>query len=177
MKITIKSAGAAAAILFLIWLSYGLSSHYLLGSKSAEVGDSFGGFNALFSALASLGVIAAIFLQREQIAMQSEELRLQRKELELQRLELALTRKELARSAHAQEETERVLSEQLEINVLAAYLSATVSQVQSWDKGGRSPAESDVARIRNDLWSRYKAFTESRKKSSPTEEATPQRAQ
>ena len=57
-------------------------------AAAGQFGDMFGGFNALASGLAMLGVIGALYLQRKQNEMQAEELR-------LQRIELAQTRKEL----------------------------------------------------------------------------------
>ncbi|PIQ68035.1 MAG: hypothetical protein COV91_06160 [Candidatus Taylorbacteria bacterium CG11_big_fil_rev_8_21_14_0_20_46_11] len=67
-------------------------------AESGQFGDMFGGLNAFFSGLAFLGVIYAIFLQRE--------------ELGLQRKELELTREELKRTAEAQEKSEKALSKQ-----------------------------------------------------------------
>jgi len=58
----------------------------------------FGGINAVFAGLAFAGVIYAIKLQSEELAMQRQELK--------------FTRTEIARSAKAQEESEKALSEQ-----------------------------------------------------------------
>jgi hypothetical protein len=57
-------------------------------AAAGQFGDMFGGFNALASGLAMLGVIGALYLQRKQNEMQADELR-------LQRIELAQTREEL----------------------------------------------------------------------------------
>jgi len=57
--------------------------------KSGQFGDLFGTINALFSGLAFAGIIAAIWLQRQ--------------ELQLQREELVSTRQELQRTADASE--------------------------------------------------------------------------
>lgn len=81
-----------------------------------QFGDMFGGINALFSGLAFLGVIYAIWLQRE--------------ELSLQRKELELTRKELKRTAEAQEKSERALSKQAESLKLTAKLNGLSSLMQ-----------------------------------------------
>jgi hypothetical protein len=62
-----------------------------------EFGDLFGGLNAAFSGFAFVGVIAAIILQKRELALQREELRLTRKEL-------AASRAEQAKSADAQKE-------------------------------------------------------------------------
>lgn len=60
-----------------------------------QFGDLFGSINALFSGLAFAGVIVAILLQREELA--------------LQRHEIAANRAELARPATAQEESREAL--------------------------------------------------------------------
>jgi hypothetical protein len=81
-----------------------------------QFGDMFGGMNALFSGLAFLGVIYAMWLQRE--------------ELELQRRELELTRRELKRTAAAQEKSEKALSKQAESLKLTAKLNGLSSLMQ-----------------------------------------------
>jgi hypothetical protein len=80
----------------LLWLCLGVLPGLLGGDKAAQFGDAFGGVNALFSGLAFLGVIAAIVLQRDELAMQRTELELQRRELELNRAEMTASREELA---------------------------------------------------------------------------------
>lgn len=70
-------------------------------SDRGTFGDMFGAVNALFSGLAFAGVIYAIFLQRQELA--------------LQRDELAATRVELGRSAEAQEKSEVALGDQARI--------------------------------------------------------------
>lgn len=67
-----------------IWLVLGLVP-YLLAKTDGSIsafGDAFGAANALISAFAFAGVLAAIKMQDEQLAMQRQELGLQRKELE-----------------------------------------------------------------------------------------------
>lgn len=81
-----------------------------------QFGDMFGALNALFSGLAFLGVIYAVFLQR--------------KELELQREELKLTREELRRSAKAQEKSEQALSKQAASLKIAAQLNGKSAELQ-----------------------------------------------
>jgi hypothetical protein len=78
--------------------------------EAARLGDAFGVVNSLFSALAFLGIIATILLQRQ--------------ELQLQREELEATREELRKSAEAQEKSQAALREQVEWQSLAAYLQA-----------------------------------------------------
>ena len=65
-----------------------------------QIGDMFGGINALFSGGALAGVVYAIFLQK--------------KDLDLQKKELKLTREELKRTAEAQEKSQEALSKQVE---------------------------------------------------------------
>jgi len=80
-------------------------------SARGQFGDMFGAVNATFSGLAFAGLIYAILLQREDLA--------------LQRSELELTRKELMRSASAQEQSEVALSAQAESSAISARLAAT----------------------------------------------------
>ncbi len=75
-----------------------------------QFGDLFGAVNALFSGLAFAGLIYAILLQREDLA--------------LQRTELELTREELKRSASAQEQSEIALRAQAEAAERSASLAA-----------------------------------------------------
>lgn len=86
---------------------------------SGQFGDMFGGLNALFSGLAFLGVIYAIFLQRE--------------ELGLQRKELELTREELKRTAEAQEKSEKALSKQAASLKVTAKLNGLSAILQHYN--------------------------------------------
>lgn len=58
------------ALLFL----YPLSERFLNISSTAQIGDSFGVLNTLFSGLAFAGVIVTILLQKEELKLQREEL-------------------------------------------------------------------------------------------------------
>lgn len=67
---------------FLIWVIYQLIVFSISKpSDPGEYGDMFGSLNALFAALAFVGLIYAIFLQRKELSLQREELRLAREEL------------------------------------------------------------------------------------------------
>ncbi len=88
-------------------------------TESGQFGDMFGGLNALFSGLAFLGVIYAIFLQKE--------------ELGLQRKELELTRKELKRTAEAQEKSQEALSKQAASLKVTAKLNGLSAILQHYD--------------------------------------------
>jgi len=71
-------------------------------------GDSFGAINTLFSAFAFIGIIIAIFYQKE--------------ELELQREEIAQNRKELERQADALEKSLKLQSATSMLNVYSIIL-------------------------------------------------------
>ncbi len=90
---------------------------------AGQIGDTFGALNALFSGVAMLGVVAAIFVQRE-------ELKLQRLELQEQREVLKLQREELARSAEA--------------SAMQAYTMAIGGYIQIQSKGHRTMSTADV---------------------------------
>lgn len=92
-------------------------------SFEGTFGDAFGGFNAYFTGLAFIGVIATLLLQSKQVQMQAEELRLQREELKD-------TREELKRSADAQEKTKDALASQVRVSALAADITATLSRTR-----------------------------------------------
>jgi hypothetical protein len=67
--------------------------------RLGQSGDVFGSINALFSGFAFAGVIVAILLQREELALQRQELR--------------HTRAEMKRTADAQELAQKALNETL----------------------------------------------------------------
>lgn len=109
LRIAVWSAIAC----LVLWIGVTKGIYLLLGgdleaaSKNAEM---FNAVNALFSALAFVGVIVAVLMQS--------------KELELQREELIETRAELRRSADAQTKSEEALSRQVDTMLLSSYLSA-----------------------------------------------------
>ncbi len=82
-----------------------------------QFGDMFGAVNALFSSLALVGVIVAIWVQKQELA--------------LQRQELEETRNELKRSAAAQEEAAKALEEQIKNQILASRLNGLTSMMNS----------------------------------------------
>lgn len=108
-------------VVFIIWVISLLI--VLFGMKDwndrGNLGDSFGGINALFSGFAFAGIIYTILLQR--------------KELTLQRQELVDTRVELKRSADAQERSERAFQKQIEVMNLSARLNALNSAVEYYN--------------------------------------------
>jgi len=86
-------------------LSFGVEK-----GKAAEFGDSFGFINSLISSLALVGVIAAIWLQKQELAEQ--------------RKEMVITQWELKKSADAQDKTQQELNRQARINLQATILTA-----------------------------------------------------
>jgi hypothetical protein len=93
-------------VVFILWAGIGVAAYALLDDWQSRgtLGDMFGVVNALFSGLALAGIVIAILLQSEELA--------------LQRQELKDTRKELKRSAEAQEDSAKLLRRQLDAQVL-----------------------------------------------------------
>lgn len=81
--------------------------------NAAELGDSFGGLNTLFSGLAFAGLIYTILLQQE--------------ELHLQRKELQETKEEIKKSAEAQ-------AEQADNQIVAAKLQALNTMLDVYNR-------------------------------------------
>ena len=73
-----------------VWVAYAVLSlvYFQDLGKAGQFGDMFGGVNALFSGLALIGVVVAIFYQRSELKLQRKELELTRQEMECQREEL-----------------------------------------------------------------------------------------
>jgi hypothetical protein len=108
-------------VVFVVWaISFAV---VFFGMKDwndrGNLGDSFGGINALFSGLAFAGIIYTILLQK--------------KELTQQRQELVDTRVELRRAADAQERSERAFLKQIEMMNLSARLNALNSAVEYYN--------------------------------------------
>lgn len=113
MRASLRTVLTAAAVIVLLQVGVGVAAYYLFPdwSTRGQFGDVFGAANSLFSGLAFAGLIYAILLQREDLA--------------LQRTELELTRQELKRSASAQEQSEIALRAQAEAAERSAALAAT----------------------------------------------------
>lgn len=109
----LKVAIGAAACIVLLQGIVGAAIYFVLPDwpTRGQFGDLFGAVNATFSGLAFAGLIYAILLQRDDLA--------------LQRVELELTREELKRTAVAQEQAEVALRAQAESAATSARLSAT----------------------------------------------------
>ena len=116
----------AVVLVVLLWAGWWYLSVFHLGSDTesrGQIGDLFGGVNALFTGLAFAALIYTIVLQR--------------KELEVQRQDLALSRNELRNSVEAQ----RGQVEQLE---RAASLSAISTLIGSYGRKLDNIAADDV---------------------------------
>lgn len=110
-----------------------------------QIGDLFGGINALFSGLALAGVVTAVVLQSSELQLQRaamtkqteeleltrNEIMLQREQLALQREELRLSREEFERMASANEDAAKALAKQIKMQVLASRINGLSSQLES----------------------------------------------
>ena len=126
------------------WWSY-TYSHASDMEARGQLGDLFGGINALFSGLALAGVVTAVVLQshelqlqrvsmekqREELELTRNEIKLQREQLELQREELKLSRDEFNRMASANEASAKALSNQLSLQIQASKINALSSMLAS----------------------------------------------
>jgi hypothetical protein len=106
-------ATGVAVLILLVQAVAGIAVYYVLPDwpTRGQFGDLFGAINATFSGLAFAGLIYAILLQREDLA--------------LQRTELELTRQELHRAAKAQEQSELALRAQAKAAASSARMAST----------------------------------------------------
>lgn len=163
----------AASVLFLLLIVIPWAVLEDGWSSRGSFGDFF---NAFFSALAFLGIVATLFLQKGELGLQRlvlgqqvEQLKLQREELALQREELKLTREELAKTAAAQQGTEAALkrqADQLEeagkLGAISALTSAYSTLVDLHLRRGAIP---DTTRLESegihwthqDMWNHLRA--------------------
>lgn len=67
---------AILAACVLIWIAAGAASYYALDDWPArgQLGDLFGSVNALFSAMAFAGIVAALVLQASELGLQRDQL-------------------------------------------------------------------------------------------------------
>ena len=79
-KLLMKFGLIGAGVIFVLWCVTALTLIMVFGKpdSAGTFGDLFGSINALFSGLAFLGVILAIFLQREELIEQRREIRASR---------------------------------------------------------------------------------------------------
>jgi hypothetical protein len=134
-----KLFGFAAALLLLGGLGAGLIYKAMpTWETRAQFGDMFGAVNALFSTLALVGVVAAIFIQKE--------------ELTLQRRELEMTRDELQRSASAHEGSAQSLATQLSHQITAGRINGLSALLASIDAEIDAAASDATARGADTRW-------------------------
>lgn len=113
--------GSIVLIVLMIWIAYAIAllcSDYQL-TECGQFGDMFGAVNALFSGLALAGVIVAILLQKDELA--------------LQRKELKDTREEMQRSTIAQDESQKALNKQVNMQALSIKISALSACLDSYN--------------------------------------------
>lgn len=87
----------AGIIVSALWLSSWilLPYFYSVPSGAAELGDSFGVVNALFSGLAFVGLVTTLLMQHAELKMQREELQLTREEIKQTHQELKGQKEEI----------------------------------------------------------------------------------
>lgn len=122
MKEFFKIFGPVAAVICFLWIAWWIfaASFSTEMEKQGQLGDLFGGVNAIFSGLALAGVVTAVVLQSKELQLQRSEMRLQREQLELQREELSLSREEFRRMAEANEEAATALTKQIRLQIQAS---------------------------------------------------------
>lgn len=135
----------AALIVVTIWLYnvyiYPLSVEDL--ATRAQVGDSFGAVNALFSGLAFAGLIYTIMMQRK-------ELQLQREELAMQRQEMRDSRGELERQNQIQKAQAEIMIAQVKAS--AAELKVSFYRQQSaTGTVGLGELDSEIERVAKEV--------------------------
>jgi dsDNA-specific endonuclease/ATPase MutS2 len=147
MNTFIKIFVPVGLVIVLAWFAWWAAVEKMTPQKAeqGQIGDLFGGINALFSGLALAGVVTAVVLQSRELQLQREamnkqneeleltrnEIKLQREQLELQREELRLSREEFERMASANEEAAKALSKQIKMQVLASRINGLSSQLDS----------------------------------------------
>ena len=103
---------------------------YPQATQHVQFGDVFGAASSLFSALAFVGLLVTIFLQRKELSLQREELRLQRKEMEA-------SRGELANQARVQRALYLATIAQVKVSAAQAEVEAIRMESESFTPGGR----------------------------------------
>jgi LIF / OSM family len=122
----------AVGFCFVLWGGWWYLSAHWFGldmETRGQLGDLFGGVNALFTGLAFAVLIYTIFLQR--------------KELEMQREELSLSRNELRSSVEAQQGSQEALTKQVGLLEASSRLSAISTLIASYGRKLDNIAEDD----------------------------------
>ncbi|WP_395740198.1 hypothetical protein [Prosthecobacter sp.] len=134
-------------IIIVLWFAWWGYANYNFADQTArgQLGDLFGGVNAIFSGLALAGVVTAVILQsrelelqrkemeksREQLVLTRDEMSLQREQLALQREELQLSREEFKRMAAANEESAKAHTKQLKLQAFGSTIIGFSSMLAS----------------------------------------------
>ena len=115
-----------------LWLgSVALLLHlYPKATEHVQLGDVFGAASSLFSALAFIGLLVTIYLQRIELSLQRQELRLQRKEMEA-------SRGELANQARVQRALYLATLAQVKVSAAQAEVEAIRMESEAYTPGGR----------------------------------------
>jgi hypothetical protein len=79
-------------LLIVLWVAFFYWNLETKLEHRAQIGDSFGSLNALFSALALAGVVITIILQSRELGLQRDELKETRKEFQIQNETLKIQR-------------------------------------------------------------------------------------
>lgn len=106
LAVALVLCGVAGAGLALHWYYLAVREAFGIARDASLFGDAFGAFAALASALATIGIVAALLLQQKQLT-------LQREELALQRAEMRAAREEHRKAADAQTESARAARAQV----------------------------------------------------------------
>lgn len=156
-------AAVATGIAILIWLCLPavLTGSYNTISEKGAYGDTYGTVNALFTALAFVGVITTILLQRKELTLQRQELKLTREELAGQKKQL-----QIQSDTFKQQRFENTFFELLRVHI------DIVSALSSSDGMGRNESRGRecLARQKRILRSEYMKFSEENV-STPIDEA------
>ena len=176
MKDFVRIFGPVSLIIILSWFAWWgyANSAFADQTSRGQLGDLFGGVNAIFSGLALAGVVTAVILQsrelelqrkemeksREQLILTRDEMSLQREQLALQREELQLSREEYKRMAAANEEAARSLTKQLKMQAFgstivgfSSILASANSQAlaKATYKGSVGQSDMELIRHREDM--------------------------
>lgn len=128
-------ASVATVIVVLIWsyLPAILTGSYDAISERGAYGDTYGTVNALFTALAFVGVITTILLQRKELTLQRQELRLTREELAGQKKQL-----QIQSDTFKQQRFENTFFELLRVHI---DIVSALSKSDNWGKNERRGRE------------------------------------
>lgn len=166
MKDFLKIFGPVAVAIIACWIGWWAYATLVICSMTerGQLGDLFGGINALFSGLALAGVVTAVILQSKELRLQREamanqlhemelsrhEITLQREQLELQKEELKLSREELGRTATANEGSAKALAKQHAIQLMSAKLEGlnTVRRIINEKLEGARPHSKSTQDLR-----------------------------